>query len=239
MVVAFDSSDHLFRTNHVHATRQVANDINAQIFISIFLVVVAQRHSARLPAATITPPRKNICCSRSFGRPVEDLEELRQAVATHAARAGEKLRRQGLAASVIQVFLCTNRHKPDEPQAYPQGGRELLVPTSFTPELVGEAAAVLRRIYRPGHRYAKAGVLCLGLVPDEEKQTSLFKANNPAQTDKERRLMAAVDALNLHFGRGTVRPATAGFKPGWAMRQAWKSPCYTTRLADVPHARLG
>ena len=50
--------------------------------------------------------------------------------------------------------------------------------------------------------------------------------------------MAAVDALNLHFGRGTVRPAAAGFTQGWTMRQARRSPFYTTRLADVPIARL-
>lgn len=33
-----------------------------------------------------------------------------------ATRAEEKLRRQGLAASSIHVFLLTNRHKPEEPQ---------------------------------------------------------------------------------------------------------------------------
>ena len=143
-----------------------------------------------------------------------------------------------LAASVLQVFLATNRHKPNEPQCYPQGGRELLEPTSFTPELIGEAMVVLQRIYRPGYRYAKVGVLCLGLVPDHERQGSLFRESSTEQSEKERWLMAAVDALNLHYGRGTVRTAPAVFEHGWAMRQARKSPCYTTRLSDLPRARL-
>ena len=187
----------------------------------------------------VTPDRKNICCSRSFGQPVEDIKDLREAVATHASRAGEKLRRQGLAASAVSVFLLTNRHRPDLPQYGPQAGRELLVPTSFTPELVGECQRILTAIYQPGYRYVKAGVLCLDLVPDDEKQASLFRVVDPVREEKERRLMAAVDKLNLWCGRGTVRTATAGTgRKAWQMRRDQLSPCYTTRLADVPRARL-
>ncbi len=186
----------------------------------------------------VQPDRQNICCSRSFGRPVESLEELHEAVAAHATRAGEKLRRQGLAASAVHVFLATNPHKPGEPQHFPQAGRELIVPSSFTPEIVGEAMRILRAIYQPGYRYAKAGVLCLGLVKDEEKQQGLFQPPDPERVEKERRLMAAADALNLYYGSGTVRPATMGFGQRWQMRRERLSPCYTTRLRDVPMARL-
>ncbi len=51
-------------------------------------------------------------------------------------------------------------------------------------------------------------------------------------------LMAAADALNLYYGSGTVRPATMGFGQRWQMRRERLSPCYTTRLRDVPMARL-
>ncbi len=50
--------------------------------------------------------------------------------------------------------------------------------------------------------------------------------------------MAAADKLNFYYGRGTVRPATAGIQQKWQMRRDRMSPCYTTRLADVPRARL-
>ena len=33
---------------------------------------------------------------------------------------------------------------------------------------------VLKAMYRLGYQYKKAGVLCLDLVPGEEKQASLF-----------------------------------------------------------------
>ena len=97
---------------------------------------------------------------------------------------------------------------------------------------------VLKRIYRSGYRYTKAGVLCLGLVPDAEKQGCLFRPADPEQEKKQLRLIAAVDKLNLWGGRGTVRPASMGFSQKWQMRQDRKSPCYTTRLEDVPRASL-
>ena len=45
------------------------------------------------------PDRKSIMASRSFGRPVTALAELREAVASYTARAAEKLRRQNLATA--------------------------------------------------------------------------------------------------------------------------------------------
>lgn len=47
------------------------------------------------------------------------------------------------------------------------------------------------------------------------------------------------DELNLYYGSGTVRMASGGVgQKQWHMRQDRMSPCYTTRLADVPRARL-
>jgi DNA polymerase V len=45
------------------------------------------------------PERKSIMASRSFGRPVTRLAELREAIACYTARAAEKLRRQHLATA--------------------------------------------------------------------------------------------------------------------------------------------
>ncbi len=207
--------------------------------------VVAERMALELQGVSCLPlelfqqPRQNICCSRSFGRPLEGVEELREAVATHATRAGEKLRRQRLAASAVHVFLQTNPHSADLPQCFPAAGRELLVPTAFTLEIVGEALRVLEAIYREGYRYTKAGVLCLGLVPDEERQGSLLKPVDREAERKQKALMKAADQLNLTYGRGTVRPASTGIRRAWAMRQNYLTPRYTTRVQDVPTAWMG
>ena len=84
------------------------------------------------------------------------------------------------------------------------------------------------------------GVLCLNLVPDDEKQTSLFRLVDPEREAKERRLMVVVDKLNLWGGRGTVRAASMGTGDAqrWQMRRERKTPCYTTRIEEVPRARV-
>ena len=184
------------------------------------------------------PTRQNICCSRTFGKPVESLSELGEAVATHASRAAEKLRRQDLAAAALQVFIHTNAHRPDEPQHYGQAGSELLEPSSFTPTLVGEASRILRAIYRAGHRYSKAGVLCLGLVPRAGRQASLFQPPARERDEKEKRLMAAVDEINAVHGRHAIRPLRMGFGQAWKAKAERCSPRYTTRWSDLPRARL-
>ena len=56
----------------------------------------------------VTPDRKSIMASRSFGRSVTTLRELGEAVATHTARAAEKMRRQNLATASVMVFVHTN-----------------------------------------------------------------------------------------------------------------------------------
>ena len=70
------------------------------------------------------------------------------------------------------------------------------------------------------------------------QQRSLFRPPSPKRETKEQRLTEAVDQLNLRYGRGTVRTATAGVRQGWRMRRDRLSPCYTTRLEDVPKVEL-
>jgi len=64
-----------------------------------------------LPLELFEKPKKGICCSRSFGQGIKAIEDLREAVAMHAARAGEKLRRNNLAASHVTVFISTSRFR--------------------------------------------------------------------------------------------------------------------------------
>ena len=61
----------------------------------------------------VEPQRKSICCSRSFGRGIAELTELREAVCSYITRAAEKLRRRKLAASYLSVFIRTNQFNAD------------------------------------------------------------------------------------------------------------------------------
>jgi DNA polymerase V len=46
--------------------------------------------------------------------------------------------------------------------------------------------------------------------------------------------MATVDTLNRRWGKGTLAFAASGFTRPWWMRQAKKSPLFTTSWADLP-----
>src|SRR5215469_4469781 len=173
----------------------------------------------------VTPDRKSIMASRSFGRPVTTLPELREAVASYTARAAEKLRRQHLATAHLMVFIETNRFKPEYAQHYATRPVRLPVATSDTGKLIGAALAGLAAIWRDGYRYKKAGVVLLDLHPAAAVQEGLFdKADTPRRTA----LMRTVDRLNTRFGRDTVTFAATGRRRPWKLRRELLSPCYTT-----------
>jgi len=177
-----------------------------------------------------------VLCSRSFGRPVAKLGELREAVSLYMTRAAEKLRKQGSAARMVQVFLHTDRHRADEPQT--SGAQTLTLPvaSNFTPELVAAAHAALDRCFRPGYYYLKAGVLLLDLCPENAVQLNLFDASlTDGERARRRGLMAAMDRLNREYGEGTVTMASAGVsqKRVWYSRQQHRSNRFTTRWDEL------
>jgi DNA polymerase V len=175
-------------------------------------------------------PKKSIICSGSFGRPIERLEELKEAVASSASRGAEKLRRQDSVASSIQVFIQTNTFSSG-PQYANAITLQLEQPTAFTPELVSAAVSGAERIYRPGYRYKKAGIMLLGISSQDHVQQGFF--GRPYR-EREKRVMEAIDQINNRFGRGTIKVAAAGLKQLWKMRCSNRSPRFTTRWSELP-----
>ena len=175
------------------------------------------------------PPKKSLMVSRSFGKPITTLEEMREAVATYTSRAAEKLRRNTLAAGVLTVFITTNQLS-DEPQYSNAVTLTLPVATSDTAELLAYALCAIEPIFQGGFRYKKAGILLTELVPAQQIQLSLFD-----NRDRERsaRFMATMDDINRQWGTGTVRYAAVGFRNRWKMRSARRSPRYTTRWEEL------
>src|SRR3546814_13010663 len=69
----------------------------------------------------VTPDRKSIMASRSFGQPVYTRREMEEAVGSYTARAAEKMRRQKPVTAQIVVLIHTNRFRPqDAPYHAPQ-----------------------------------------------------------------------------------------------------------------------
>jgi len=185
----------------------------------------------------VPSPKQEIACTRSFGQPITELRDLNEAITEFASRGAVKLRKQGSQAGQVMVFIRTSPFRKD-----PQYSRSITVPlrrpSADTAAIVGAALSGLKSIYKPGYKYAKAGVMLLDLQSDTVQQTELDFQDDDAPD--RGRLMASLDELNNRYGRGTVLMASAGLareKRAWSMKQERRTPAYTTSWADIPIAR--
>ncbi len=188
----------------------------------------------RLPVGT----RESILTSRSFGRRLETLRELREAVAWFATKAVEKLRRQRCSAAYLQVFISTGSHY-DETRYSGSMGRAMPQPTDDPFLVIDYAHTCLDRIYREGCRYYRAGIVLSGIVRSDDAQVGLFCAGG----ERRGRAMKAIDAINAEWGGGAIQSAAIGTAirkiQNWRMKQEHRSPRYTTCWEEIPVVRAG
>lgn len=204
--------------------------IKQQFGVVLLRTVLELQGFSCLPLELCPDSKKGITVSRSFGQPIKSLVELKQAVSTYVSRAGEKLRRETLAATVLRVFVVTNRFK-DIPQYTNSVSITLPVATDDTAELIDYALRGTETVYRSGYQFKKAGVMLLGLVPLTLVQANLFDTRD---RDRYRRLMQTIDQINRQMGARTIQFAATGLQKRWAMRRAHRSPKYTTTWSDLP-----
>ena len=173
--------------------------------------------------------KKMVSCTRRFGHPLTDLEQMKQAVAMYVSRAAEKLRRQRSATKQMQVFVIEKAfdkgdiYKPNEPIKL-----EVILPnaTSNTNELIKPAIELLEQLVVPGIPYEKAGVIFSSLVPDNCVQSNLFVE---ASAHEQKVLMENVDNINFSMRNELIKFASSGIKRPWKMRQELLTPKYTSR----------
>jgi len=177
--------------------------------------------------------RKSIVSSRSFAHEVSSPADLREAIASYASTAAQKLRAQGLRADSVHLFLTTNKFKESQRQYSKSTMVSLPQPSSYTPTIIKSALLGFERIYQAGLPYKKAGVMLTGISSVGSTQLSLF-----GQADKESdSLMNVVDYINAKWGRDTIQSGAAGFARSCAMKQSFKSPAYTTSWQELPLAK--
>ena len=220
---------------HVLALREADPKILRREFgVTLERTLRELRGESCLALEEVNPPKQQIMCSRSFGKLVLRVEELREAVMAYTARAAEKLRGQQSVAGSIHVFLNTNRFKTDEPQYQAGLTVPLLSPTSDTLALVKAALFGLEQLYRPGYRYQKAGVMLLELDSARSRQLQLFDEPESEAVERRKRLMKTLDEVNCRMGKGVLRLAGEGLQQRWKLKADYKSPCYTTRWDELP-----
>jgi len=177
--------------------------------------------------------KKMIATTRMFGKNVTELNDIKEAVATYTARAGEKLRRQRCAASVLSVFIVAKEesHMADFNRGATLSTHTVLPSaTSITNELITPAMRMAEQIFKPGCEYKKAGVMLSGIVPDTSIQSNLFK---PLTENSKRFLMEALDNINFSMRDDVVKFASSGLSRDWKMRKEFRSPRYTSRWNEL------
>ena len=173
--------------------------------------------------------KKQIYCSRSFANKTRQLQPILDAISLYAARACEKLRAQQSLSASLQVLLYTasyesnyyNRHQVIQ----------LPYPSDDTRMISAIARTAIQHLFKPGIAYIKAGVGLLELSAKKHQQLDMFHAGQSAKTDQ---LMMVMDKINTHYGRNSIYVAAEGVHKKWAMRQAYRSPSYTSQWDELP-----
>lgn len=181
--------------------------------------------------ASSPAPAKSIICSRSFGRPLSQKDEVKRALLYHVTRGGAKLRRKKRQARHLTIYLRGNRFSQKETYVSRTAAVQLPLATHYTPTLLAAADHLFEKVWQEGALYAKAGMMLTDLTPEALHPTTLFD-RRPHQ--KEKALMTTLDALNKRYGTGTLGFASQLQKENlWRAREALKSPNYLTRWDEL------
>ncbi len=178
--------------------------------------------------------RKSCCVSRSFGRKVSNLEELKEAITAHSLNATEKIRTDEQITRSITVFIRTSPFNKDKRYYSNSHTIELPIDTNNSLEIVKYALEALDKIYKPGYLYQKAGIILSKLKDADKFERNLL---TPIIEKDLKKLMNAIDLTNTKYGRYSISLAQAGINKSWKMRRQHSSKIDTASFYDLPTIR--
>lgn len=210
------------------------SDIRKYFGVVVARVVEELKGQPCIEVETSPEDKQQICCSRSFGKPLLTFSEMASAIAHYVSVAAAKLRKQGSFASGVTVFIQTSRFK-ERPQY--ENSRQLSFQTgsndTFT--LYKTALVGLQSIYRQGFEYSKAGIILWGISSIHTQQFALFA--DAHIESKSSKLMRTIDHLNQVMGRGTIKLADELLSKRWHTQQFNLSRRYTTSWNELLQVR--
>ena len=174
--------------------------------------------------------RKSCCVSRSFGKKVEKLRELKESITSYCLNAAEKIRSESLVCKSITVFIRTSPFQNKGIFYSNSKTIDFPIATNNSIEIVKNALEGLDLIYKDGFKYQKAGIILSGLS-DSEKGNSLFKST---KDERIKNLMQSIDNTNYRYGRSTISLASAGINKKWSMRRQYSSKIDTADFYSLP-----
>ena len=175
--------------------------------------------------------QKQMCATHSFSKALHTFSDLSSAVAEFCARIGRRLRRKNLCAVSLSVFIHTNFFRTDIEQYSNSAHTQLEEATDDTLTITSAATEALRKIFREGYGYKKAGVVVTEIVCRDRMQPSLFCSADERQ--RRHRLMSAIDLINNSNSTLDMVHVASHAPIEKLVRRQHMSQRFTTRLSDI------
>jgi len=177
----------------------------------------------------VRSPKKAIATTRSFEGTIADYEKIKERISTFAICCAEKLRAQQSNCSSIYVFVRSNKFQKNKPQY--RNGIVITIPFSTNSNIVISKYAIegLKKIFRQGIDYKKAGVIVMGLNSTNNYQYNLFENEDI----KHQNLMRTIDFIQKKEGQSKIKLASQDLKKRWKMKQEKLSASYTCKINEI------
>ena len=204
--------------------------VRKQFSIMLVNTIRELKGESCIPLDNAPSPKKQIVVSRTFSTRVTELDYLEEAVSDYAARAAEKIRKEGKTCKMLSVFIRTNPFRKQDIQHREIRSFSMLYPTNDTRDLIKHAKLLLKDLYKEGFNYNKAGIMLNNFFDETTYQLDLFKKKD--RNSKDFKMMALLDQINKS-SLGQISFLAQGIKKEWSMKRQLQSPRYTTSLKDV------
>ena len=177
----------------------------------------------------VRSPKKAIATTRSFEGTITDYEKIKERVSTFAICCAEKLRAQNSNCNSIYVFIRSNKFQKNKMQY--RNGILMTIPFSTNSNIVISKYAIegLKKIFKKGINYKKAGTIVMGLDSSNSYQLNLFENENP----KHKHLMKTIDFVQKKEGQSKIKLASQDLRKRWKMKQEKLSPNYTCKVDEI------
>ena len=192
-----------------------------------------------IPCIALEPyeeKRKNCCVSRSFGKKVTKLEDLKEAITAHCLNAAEKIRLENQTVKKISVFIRTSPFQTKNDYYANSKVIDLPLRTNDSLKLIKKALEALECIYKKGYKYQKTGIILSGLKDENIYEKNLFSKINNEKTRSD--LMKAIDSTNIKYGRNALSIAQARLKKKWNIKRQHYSKIDTANFDFLPTAKI-
>ena len=175
--------------------------------------------------------RKSCCVSRSFGKKVERLQELKESITNHCLNAAEKIRSESLLTKSITIFIRTSPFQKMEIHYSNSETIDFPIATDNSIEIVKSAIFGLKSIFKKGYKYQKSGIVLSGLCESKSYNNNLFSSTKDKKTKD---LMRSIDRTNFRYGHSTLSLAVAVSNKKWKTKIQHSSKIDTANFDCLP-----